>query len=204
MPQAQARARLIRQAGEVIARVGREDCPLTGACIVSSVAAGDFTLASDVDMLMVAATGKGRPEVYRELVQGRVFEWMIISRDHLTDIDGVLGDAGLTHDMLTAAILMDEGGWLEKVQREVERRYQEPLGIWQRATGQLQRIRDASDRMGRQLQEGEILPSQCSHVSALKGVFALPRALLNKRCTMTRGVAFCREATIELGAKSHT
>ncbi|MBT7304375.1 MAG: hypothetical protein HN849_32875, partial [Victivallales bacterium] len=152
---------------------------------------------------MVSATGEGRPEVYRELVQGRVFEWMVISGDHLTDIDGVLADAGLTHEMLTAVILIDEGGWLEEVQNQIKCRYQEPQGIWTRATGQLQRIRVAIDRMGRHLAEGNILRSQRSHVSLLKGVFGLPRALLNRRCTMTRGIVFCREAATELGWRDY-
>ena len=128
---------------------------------------------------------------------------MIISKDHLTDIDGVLADAGLTHDMLTAVILIDEGGWLEEVQNQVQRRYQEPQGVWTRATGQLQRIRVAIDRMGRQLEEDNIPRSQRSHVSMLKGVFGLPRALLNRRCTMTRGVVFCREAATELGWRDY-
>lgn len=101
--------------------------------------------------------------------------------DHLTDIDGVLADAGLTHEMLTAVILIDEGGWLEEVQNQIKCRYQKPQGIWTRATGQLQRIRVAIDRMGRHLEEGNILRSQRSHVSLLKGVFGLPRALLNRR-----------------------
>jgi hypothetical protein len=199
MSSAQSRAQLIGRARDLAARVALEDCPLAGACVVSSVAAGDFTPASDVDMLMVPATGEGRPEVYRKLVHGRVFEWMIISRDHLTDVDGVLADAGLAHDVLTAVILIDEGGWLEEVQSQVRRRHQQPRGVWTRAAGQLQRIRVAIDGMERQLGEGNILRTQRSHVSVLKGVLGLPRALLIRRCTMTRGVMFCREATTELG-----
>ena len=170
-----------------------------GACVVSSVAVGDFTSASDVDMIMVDASGEGKPGVHRKLLDGRVFEWVVVGEAYVTDVDAILAHAGLTHDMLAAVILLDKTGRLEEVKREVQLRYRSPEGIWKRTTGQLHRIRDAIDRMQRQLEQQEILSAQRSHVSALKGIFGLPRALLNKRCTMTRAPLFCREATAELG-----
>ena len=89
------RNRLIRQARDVVASVQREGCPLVGACIVSSLASGDFTSASDVDMLMVAADSEGKPRVFRRLVGDTVFEWMVLSNGSLKDVDAILAHAGL-------------------------------------------------------------------------------------------------------------
>ncbi len=193
------RNRVIQAARRVAATVDRDECTLAGACVVSSVAAGDFTQASDVDMLMVAVEGEGAPGTRRTLLEERVFEWVVVPKSYFVDIDRILLDPGETHDVLTAAILFDKDGWIQKAQKEVERRYREPQGIWERAAGQLQRIGDAIEDMQRHVEMGRTLLAQRAHVSMLKGLFGLPRALLNKRCTMTRGLVFCREATAELG-----
>lgn len=106
----------IETAGTIVAHEA-EGCPLVGACIVSSLAAGDFTSASDVDMLLVAADNEGRPGVFRRLIGDRVFEWVMLPNGYLRDVDAILADAGLCHDILTAIILLDEDHWLEDVQR---------------------------------------------------------------------------------------
>lgn len=199
MDSRQAQENLVRQAKEVVASVDRDEVPLTAACIVSSVAAGDFTPASDLDMLMVAADGQGRHEVRRKLVQGRVFEWVVVARSHLTDVDAILRHAGLTHDMLTAIILRDDDKSLVRAQAEVAARYRQPDGIWGRTEDQLDRMSKAVKALDRQVTEGNILSAQRSHVSVLKAAFGLPRALANKRCSMARGLLFCREAVRELG-----
>lgn len=190
---------LIRQAQTVAKSVINERCPLTAACIVSSLAAGDFTPASDVDMLLIAADDKGQSGIIRRLVGDRVFEWMVLPNDELGDADAILADAGLCHDVLDAMILLDTDGRLGQVQREVRAQYQEPKWIYQRVTSQLRRTAGAVEQMRRYLDNGDILPAQRAHVSVLKGFFALPRTVLNKRCTMARGLLFCRESAAELG-----
>jgi predicted nucleotidyltransferase len=144
-----ARDRLIRLAREVVAGEDQHDGRLAAACVVSSVAADDFTPASDVDILMVAADGKGRSKVWRRLVEGRVFEWVIVAKGDLADVDALLSDAGLTHDLLTAVILRGEGRWLQGIQEGVFSRHRDPASIWLRATNQIDRLRWASERMSR-------------------------------------------------------
>lgn len=50
---------------------------------------------------------------------------------------------------------------------------------------------------------GNILLAQRAHVSVLKGLFGIPRAVADERCTMARGLPFCREAATELGWSSY-
>jgi hypothetical protein len=191
--------RMIQLAREIVDGVDKDECRLRAACIVSSGAAGDFTPASDVDILMLASEGEGESAVRRRLIEGKVFEWMIIGREDLGDADAILQDAGLTHDLLTAIILKDEGGWLTRLQSRIASQHHEPERIWSRTTGQLDCMRRFAREMSRRVDEGQILMAQRSHVAVLKAVFALPRAILNKRCTMSRGLLFCREAALELG-----
>lgn len=193
------RERMVRLAREVVEDVDREECALQAACLVSSAAAGDFTPASDVDILMVAAEGEGQAVVRRRLIEGTVFEWMVVGKADLADVDAILRDAGLVHDILTAVILRDDDGWITGVQSRIASRYREPETVWSRTAGQLDRIRGAGEKMRLDLEEGRVLSAQRSHVSVLKGALGLPRAILNRRCTMSRGFLFCREAVAELG-----
>jgi hypothetical protein len=192
------RDNLIRQAKKLVDSVQQES-PLIGACIVSSLAAGDFTPASDVDMLMIAADSAVRPIIERRLVDGRVFEWMVLSHDSLGDVEAILADAGLCHDILTAIILLDEGYRLAQLQQQIAAQYQQSSWIWQRTFGQLQRVNNAINLFGKHLAEGNLLSAQRAHVSVIRGFCGISRAILNRRCTMARGLLFCREATTELG-----
>lgn len=186
--QADPREDLIRTARDLVASVGESVCPLVGACIVSSLAAGDFTSVSDVDILMVAADKEGRPGTFRRLIGDRVFEWMVLSVSDLPDVEAILCHAGLCHDIVTAIILLDADGGLEQIQQEVAFRYQSPEWVWKRTLGQLDRAAASVGQMRKRVTDGDILGAQRAHVSALKSLFAVPRAVLNRRCTMTRGL----------------
>jgi len=193
------RDNLIQAANKIVADVLRSGYPLAGACVVSSLPAGDFTPVSDVDILLVATDNDGKPGIFRRLVGDRVIEWVVLPNDYLRDVDRILADAGLCHDILTAIILLDEDGSLEQAQRTVAAHYHEPQWVWNRTMGQLRRVENALGAMSSHLADRNVLQAQCAHVSLLKGLYGIPRAILNKRCTMARGLLFCREATAELG-----
>lgn len=82
-------------------------------------------------------------------------------------------------------------------------RYHEPQWVRKRIEGQLQLLSSSIERMQQRLAEGDILSAQRSHVYAVKRLLGIPRAVLNRRCTMARGVLFCREASSELGWSSY-
>ncbi len=193
------RTRKIQMALQVVEDVDGCECPLQAACIVSSVAEGDCTPESDVDILMVALDGQGGEAVQRRLIDGTVFEWLVVAKSELADVNAVLRDAGLTHDLRSAVILRDTTGWMAEVQNEILARYTEPESRRVRAAGQLHRLETAVANMAHHVDLGELLPAQRMHVSALKAVLGLPRAVLNKRCTMSRGLLFCRESALQLG-----
>jgi len=197
--EADRRENLIQQAREVVTSVREAGCDLLGAGIVSSFAAGDFTPASDVDLLMVAADKKGKPGIFRRLVGDRVFEWVVRPDDSLKDVDAILADAALCHDVLTMIILLDADESLGRIQQEVAVHYQKPEWTWKRTTGQLERAARAIEQMQKHAAGGSILPAQRAHVSALKALLAVPRAILNKRLTMARALSFCRESLNALG-----
>ena len=199
----QERERLIQSARRVVAEVERDTGGLAGACVVSSVAAGDFTPASDVDLLMVNAADEPGPGVERRLIEDRVFEWLRVRRSYFAEIDTVLAHPGLVHDILTAVILIDNDGRLSEVQRQVRLRYTEPQGIWERTKTQLAGARRGIDQMRQDLRKGETLLAQRAHVATLKSLLGLPRSLQNERCTMTRAVSFCREAAAALAAREY-
>lgn len=193
------RSNLIQDAKAIVASVEDAGYALAGACVVSSLAAGDFTPVSDVDMLLIAADNEGRPGIIRRLYKDRVFEWMVLPNSDLRNVNEILADAGLCHDILDIVILIDTNGWLHQMQQDVTCRYQEPNWKWQRISGQLQRTNRAIEQMRRHLMAGNILQAQRAHVSVLKALFAIPRAVLNERCTMARGLMFCRESALKLG-----
>lgn len=126
---------MIRLAREVVDVVDKDECRLQAACIVSSGAVDDFTPASDVDILMLTAEGEGESAVRRRLIEEKVFEWMVIGREALGDADAILQDAGLTHDLLTAIILRDDGGYLTHLQSRIASQHDKPESIWSRTNG---------------------------------------------------------------------
>jgi len=194
---------LIEKARDLVDGVRNDGCSLIGACIVSSLAAGDFTPVSDVDMLMVAADDERKPDIFRRLIEDRVFEWMILPSGYLRDVEAILAHAGLCHDILEAIILLDTGNWLGNIQQQVVARCEAPEWIRKRVMDQVHRVAVAIDQMERHLASGAILSAQRAHVSILRSLFAIPSAVLNKRCTMSRGAIFCRQSSSELGWGSY-
>ncbi|MDO8684525.1 MAG: hypothetical protein Q7N50_13735 [Armatimonadota bacterium] len=190
---------LIENAKDIIANVHEDEHLLSGACIVSSLPAGDSTPVSDVDMLMLAADNEVKPVIHRRLVGDKVFEWIVAPNDYLRDVDRILAHAGICHDILTMIILLDTDDRLEQVKQEVASQYQAPQWIWKRTLGQLQRAAGAIEQIQKHLTDGDILSAQRAHVSALFGLFSIPRVILNKRPTHARGSLFCLEAATELG-----
>jgi hypothetical protein len=194
-------SRLVKAAAEIADGLRQQHSQVTSACIVSSLAFGDWTPVSDVDML-VLHEGADRlvpNTVYRRVVEDTVVEWVVIPFGEIADVQAVLAHAGLVHDLRTCLILFDADQKLVKIRDEIASRYRDPVYVVRRGEGQLDRLHRSISAMNESLNGGDTLVAIRQHVEAIRRLLALPRALANQRCTMARGFAFCRESARELG-----
>jgi len=119
---------------------------IVGAFVVGSVARGDATETSDIDLALIVEGAEGK-----ELQRGGVDTWRdgvyieaaLAPMEQYRDVEKVLRDRFAATQMNDALILYDPTGVLTRVQEGVRAGFMEPRWLGARVGAQLQSLRES-------------------------------------------------------------
>lgn len=191
--------KLTEEARKIVAAMSQERPYVVAAYSDGSFAREDMVRGSDVDIGFVVENGHGEQKISRRIIDGIIFEWGFFERNYYENVDSILEDAGFTHDIASAKIWFDTDDFLQTIQALIRQRYREPELIRKRAENQVAIIEATFTQLQQATKTNDAFNMMTKFLTAMRHLFAIPTAVLNKPVTHCRAYLYCKRDAEELG-----